>query len=373
VEEKPQLMDIEMLNLAMEAFNGAAANLQRSYDILKDEARRLREEVEEKNIKLSYFSNLLESVMNNTPSAILVVNERQEFAVKNRAAEALVAELGESALKEMLAGSLGQKVFDCNSGSRWYRLSAGELNSEELRGTVYVIDEITLLKKFEKEKQRGIQLQTMGEMAANIAHEIRNPLGSIELFASLLERDLAGNEAAVKMTSNIVKAVRTMNGIISNTLLFTKELNIDKKEYVLSDIVDDVILYLQPLLREKEVSVLNRLDESHAVLCERGLFYQAVMNIVHNAIDAAPAKSGKVEIISGKDAVFPYSLRLSVTDNGGGIVPSMRDKLFLPFQTTKANGSGLGLSIAYKIIKAHGGDIIADSDGVSYTKFTVIL
>jgi two-component system sensor histidine kinase FlrB len=188
-----------------------------------------------------------------------------------------------------------------------------------------------------------------------------------------LERDLAGNEAAVKMTSNIVKAVRTMNGIISNTLLFTKELNIDKKEYVLSDIVDDVILYLQPLLREKEVSVLNRLDESHTVLCERGFFYQAVMNIVHNAIDAAPAKSGKVEIISGKDAVFPYSLRLSVTDNGGGIAPSMRDKLFLPFQTTKANGSGLGLSIAYKIIKAHGGDIIADSDGVSYTKFTVIL
>jgi two-component system sensor histidine kinase FlrB len=371
MEEKPQqLMDIEMLNRAMEAFNGAAANLQRSYDTLKDETRRLREEVEEKNSKLSYFSNLLESVMNNTPSAILVVNERQEFAVKNRAAEALVAELGESALKEMLASSR-QKIFDYGSGSRWYRLSAGELNSEELRGTVYVIDEITLLKKFEQEKQRGIQLQTMGEMAANIAHEIRNPLGSIELFASLLERDLAGNEAVVKMTSNIVKAVRTMNGIISNTLLFTKELNIDKKEYILSDIVDDVILYLQPLLREKEVSILNRLDESHTVLCEQGLFYQAVMNIVHNAIDAAPAKSGKVEIISEKSADLP--LRLSVIDNGGGIAPSMRDKLFLPFQTTKANGSGLGLSIAYRIIKTHGGDIIADSDGVSYTKFTVIL
>jgi two-component system sensor histidine kinase FlrB len=375
MEEKPQqLMDIEMLNLAMEAFNSAAANLQTSYDALKEETRRLREEVEEKNAELSYFSGLLESVLNNTPSAIFVANERRELLVKNSAADALLADIGEGALKDMLESSPKHGIFDYSAGSgRHYRLSAGELHSDILSGNVYVVDEITLLKKFEEEKQRGVQLQMMGEMAANIAHEIRNPLGSIELFASLLERDLAGNEAAVKMTSNIVKAVRTMNGIISNTLLFTKEINADKKEFILSDIVDEVILYLQPILREKEVTLLNRLDENISVLCERGLFYQAVMNILHNALDAVPPKSGVVEIISEKSEEFPYPLKLSIIDNGGGISPAIKDRLFLPFQTTKTKGAGLGLSIAYKIIKAHGGDIIADSDGASYSRFTVIL
>jgi two-component system sensor histidine kinase FlrB len=375
MEEKPQqLMDIEMLNLAMEAFNSAAANLQTSYDALKEETRKLREEVEEKNAELSYFSTLLESVLNNTPSAILVLNEQQKLVVKNSAADCLLAELGESALNDMLASSPKHGLFDYSAErDRHYRLSAGELRSDILNGTVYVVDEITLLKKFEQEKQRGIQLRMMGEMAANIAHEIRNPLGSIELFASLLERDLAGNESAVKMTSNIVKAVRTMNRIISNTLLFTKEITVDKKKFILSDIVDEVILYLQPILREKDVSILNRLDENLSVFCERGLFYQAVMNILHNALDAVPPKSGVVEILSEQGGDFPYTLKLSIIDNGGGIAHSMRDKLFLPFQTTKAKGAGLGLSIAYKIIKAHGGDIIADSDGASYTKFTVIL
>jgi two-component system sensor histidine kinase FlrB len=375
MEEKPQqLMDIEMLNLAMEAFNSAAANLQTSYDALKEETRRLREEVEEKNAELSYFSGLLESVLNNTPSAIFVANEKRELLVKNSAADTLLADIGERALKDMLESSPKHGIFDYSASSgRYYRLSAGELHSDILSGNVYVVDEITLLKKFEEEKQRGVQLQMMGEMAANIAHEIRNPLGSIELFASLLERDLAENEAAVKMTSNIVKAVRTMNGIISNTLLFTKEINADKKEFILSDIVDEVILYLQPILREKEITLLNRLDENISVLCERGLFYQAVMNILHNALDAVPPNSGVGEIISEKSEVFPSPLKLSMTDNGGGISPAIKDRLFLPFQTTKTKGAGLGLSIAYKIIKAHGGDIIVDSDGASYSRFTVIL
>ncbi|MDR2105428.1 MAG: two-component sensor histidine kinase [Deferribacteraceae bacterium] len=376
MEEKPQqLMDIELLNTAMEAFNSAASNLQTSYDALKEETKRLRDEVELKNVELSYFSNLLESVLNNTPSAILVVNERAEFAVKNSAADALLADMGEKALKDMLAGSLHQGLFEYNAdGGRYYRINAGELHSDGLNGVVYVVDDITLLKKFELERQRGIQLQLMGEMAANIAHEIRNPLGSIELFASLLERDLQSSApSAVKMTSNIVQAVRTLNSIISNTLLFTKEINVNKEEFILADIVDEAVLYLQPLLMKKDVAVLNRLEETHKVFCERGLFYQVVMNILHNAIDAVPDKGGEVEITSEMGAFQRYPLKLSITDNGCGIAPAMQDKLFIPFQTTKTKGAGLGLSIAYKIVKAHGGDIIVDSDGTSYTRFTVIL
>ncbi len=364
-------VDMELLSQAMEAFNTATVKLQSSYNLLQEEARKLREEIEEKNTRLSYMSNLLESVLNNTRSAILVVDGTYNVAVKNTAGERMIDELGASAVREMLASSPDEGLVDYDSGNgRYFRLSVGKLNTDTLKGTVFVIDEITTLKRFEKEKQRGEQLQTMGEMVANIAHEIRNPLGSIELFASLLERDFAEMPDAKRITGNIVKAVRTMNGVISNTLLFTKELHIEKKECILSEIVDDVVLYLQHMLKEKRVTISNKLDENLTVFCDRAMFHQVVMNLVQNALDAVSADEGVVELTSVNDNGYT---RFSVRDNGSGLNPVMKNRMFMPFQTTKANGTGLGLSIAYKIVKAHAGDIIVDSDGVSYTQFTVVM
>jgi two-component system sensor histidine kinase FlrB len=271
---------------------------------------------------------------------------------------------------EMFASSPTEGVLDYDNGNGMYfRLSIGQITSDNLNATVYVIDDITTLKKFEWEKQRGEKLQLMGEMAANIAHEIRNPLGSMELFASLLERDLAGNPDHQRLTSNIVKAIRTINSIISNTLLFTKELHVNKTTYVLADIVDEVILYLQHIVREKGITIQNRLDESHTVKCDRDLFRQVVMNLVHNAIDAVPTDG----VVTIESFMNESELRLVITDNGKGIAADMKPRLFMPFQTTKAKGTGLGLSISYKIVKAHDGDIIADSDSSTYTSFTVIM
>jgi two-component system sensor histidine kinase FlrB len=336
---------------------------------LQDEARKLREEVEDKNRKLSDVSNLLKSVIDNTRSSIIVLDDNDNYILKNAAGIKLIADNGEDFVMEMLASSPTEGVLDYDNGNGLYfRLSVGQLISDNLNGTVYVIDDITTLKKFEFEKQRGEKLQLMGEMAANIAHEIRNPLGSMELFASLLERDLQGNPDHTRLTSNIVKAIRTINAIISNTLLFTKELKVQKSTYVLADIVDDVILYLQHAIREKRVTIVNRLDESD-IKCDRDLFRQVVVNLVHNAIDAVK-EEGTVTLESFIDN---NKLRLVITDNGRGILADMKPRLFMPFQTTKAKGTGLGLSISYKIMKAHEGDIIAESDGMTYTKFTVVI
>ncbi len=361
-------VDVALLSQAMEAFNAATVKLQSSYDLLQDEARKLRGEIEDKNRKLADISKLLESVLNNTHSAILVVDKNSNMIINNRAGDRLLSELGDAAVTDMLRASPSEGIFDYDNGDgRYFRISAGQLDSDNLHGTVLVVDDITALKKFEWEKQRGEKLQLMGEMAANIAHEIRNPLGSMELFASLLERDLGDDPDRRRLTANIVKAIRTINGIISNTLLFTKELQIKKVRHVLADIVDDVVLYLQHTLKEKRVSMVNKLDEAHVVYCDKDLFRQVVMNLVHNAVDAVD-ENGTVTVESFADEA---GLRLQVSDNGRGLPAEMRPKLFMPFQTTKAKGTGLGLSIAYKIVRAHDGNITAESDGKSYTRFTV--
>lgn len=374
MEKKPEpvkasSVDMELLSRTMEAFNSATEKLQSSYELLQEEARKLRQEVEDKNRRLEQMSGLLQSVLNNTRSAIIVLDGAGQQIIRNRAGDLMAEELG-AELGTILSYPAEADVFDYEGeNGRFFRLSVGLLASENLSGTVYVIDDITHLKKLEFERQRGEKLQLMGEMAANIAHEIRNPLGSMELFVSLLERDLDNNPDATRLTGKIVTAIRVINRTISNILLFTKEVQISKQKHVLSDIVDDVVLYLQHILKEKQISIINKLTEDDVACVDGELFRQAVMNIVHNAMDAAGQK-GEITIEADSSE---GNTRLIIGDNGKGIAESMLTRLFIPFQTTKAKGTGLGLSIAYKIVKAHGGDISAESDGKSYSKFIISL
>ena len=356
---------MEMLTQAFAAFSEASAKLEQKYTIIEAEAKKLREEVEEKNLQLSELSDLLKSVLNNSNSCVTAIDGGERILVKNPVADSFIDDLGMDNFMEMLRTYEKPGVYDHEFDGRTFRLSVGKL--DEQKGFVFVINDITHMIKLEAERQRDEKLVLMGEMAANIAHDIRNPLGSIELFASLLERDLKGDESGTKLTRSIVKGVRTINSIISNILLFTKEIKLETTQRHTADIVDDVILYLSHLMKEKNIRFENRINEEHKVRCDFELCKQVVMNIVHNAIEAVP-DGGHIVIDSFEEAdVSGFTVR----DSGTGISESMRKKLFIPFQTTKAKGTGLGLAIVYKIIKAHNGDITVDSDGHSYTVFRV--
>lgn len=369
--ELPEKLDktgeLEMLAQAFAAFSEASAKLEEKYSIIEEEAKKLREEVEEKNLQLSKLSSLLESVLNNSNSCVLASDDNGNVLVKNPVAECFITELGADAFATMLGKFRESGVFDHEADGRTFRISVGRLENLEQKGYVYIIDDVSHIKQLEAERQRDEKLVLMGEMAANIAHEIRNPLGSIELFASLLERDLKNDESGTKLTRSIVKGVRTINSIISNILLFTKEIKLEPQNRFVADIVDDVVLYLQHLMKEKNIKFMNKINEDHVIRCDTELCKQVVMNIVHNAIEAVP-DGGQIVIESFSE---PDRSGFTVTDNGSGISESMRKKLFIPFQTTKAKGTGLGLAIVYKILKAHSGQISVESDGASYTKFIV--
>jgi len=373
VAEKPEKIDqskeLAMLMEAFDQFNKASVQLEEKYAIIEDEAKKLREEVQEKNVELSKLSSLLESVLYNSNSCVIAVDDLYKILVKNPVADQLIAEIGDGVFMNMLKQYNIAGVFDHEEGGLTFRLSIGLLEADGQQGFVYVINDITHLRNLEMERQRDEKLVLMGEMAANIAHDIRNPLGSIELFASLLERDLQKNEDGKKLTRSIIKGVRTINAIISNILLFTKEIQIEKNQYYVADIVDDVILYMQHLMREKSVKFKNQINEDHLISCDMELCKQVVMNIVHNAIDAVGI-NGEILMESFSDG---RQSGFIVTDNGSGISSDMRKKLFIPFQTTKAKGTGLGLAIVYKIIKAHEGNITVESDGSSFTSFRVEL
>ncbi len=354
-ENKP--IDINLLNEVFEAVNKTTESLKASYSVLQK--------------KLEETQELLDSVLDNTNSAIIAGDNEKGVFLKNRKAKELISDLGQEKIFSILKAVSFAGVHDYTDeeSKRSFRLSVSSLGSDKKSGFIYVMDDITHLKGIEAEKQRNEKLLLMGEMAANIAHEVRNPLGSIELYASLLSRDLENEPEKKRLTSSIIKGVRTINAVISNTLLFAKELKVNPKEHILSDIVDDVVLYLQHIIREKKVRFLNKLDENHTVYCDQDMYKQVVMNLIGNACDAVKENG----IIEAGSYIKKNHTYLTIKDNGSGIDKDMLSRLFMPFQTTKAKGTGLGLSIAYKIIKAHGGDIVAESNGKDYTMFTVVL
>ncbi len=311
-------------------------------------------------------------MLDNTNSAIIAQDNKNGVFLKNRRAKELIEELGYDKVFSILSSFHTTGVHDYDDeGRRYFRLSVSALKSEDSEGFVYVMDDITRLKKFEQEKQRNERLRIMGEMAANIAHEVRNPLGSIELYASLLARDLEQYPDKKRLTTSIIKGVRTINAVISNTLLFAKEIKINPSKHVLVDIVDEVVLYLQHIIRDKKVRVVNKLDEEHIVFCDEDMYKQVIMNLIGNAVDAV-STGGEIIVTS---EMTEKETVLHIRDNNYFSTRSedMLSRLFMPFQTTKAKGTGLGLSISYKIIKVHGGDITAESNGKDYTMFTVIL
>ena len=349
-------IDVNLLKEVVEAVNRTTESLKESYALLQK--------------KLEHTQGLLDSVLDNTNSAIIAEDNKNGTFLKNRRAKELINELGMDKVFGILRDVSTPGVHDYDDeGKRFFRLSVSAIKSEDSDGFIYVMDDITRLKKLEQEKQRNERLKIMGEMAANIAHEVRNPLGSIELFATLLQRDLEDAPDKKKLTESIIKGVRTINAVISNTLLFAKEIKVNPTNHYLADIVDEVVLYLQHIIRDKKVKIINRLGEDDEIYCDEDMYKQVVMNLIGNAVDAVSTGG---EIIATSEVTDKDTI-LRIKDNGSGIDEDMLSRLFMPFQTTKAKGTGLGLSIAYKIIKAHGGDILVESNGRDYTMFTIIV
>lgn len=227
------------------------------------------------------------------------------------------------------------------------------------------------LRETNEQLRRSRQLAALGQMAAGIAHEIRNPLASIRLYASLLAEDLTDRPDSNRLAQQIARAVRDLDAVVGDVLNFARELKIRKAPAGVSALFDQAVESCRGLLHDSSV-VVDRDYESEAQLpplhADATLLSQALVNLVRNAIEAmagtgrltlraslegAEAQSDEVDGSFGTDPM----LRLVVDDTGPGIPPEIIERIFNPFFTTRHTGTGLGLAIVHRIVDAHGGDI----------------
>jgi signal transduction histidine kinase len=208
-----------------------------------------------------------------------------------------------------------------------------------------------------RELERRKRLAALGEMAAGLAHEIRNPLGGIVLFASLLEQDLSDRPDQLKLVGKIHKGVRSLEGIVSDILAFSRPGEVDRRWVRLGSIVDQAVDLAWPRFQQLGV----RLDVAESVgpmevYADAGRLERALLNLLLNGAEAC-AEGGWVWVRArraGEEAV-----EIEVADSGAGIAPEAMERIFNPFFTTKETGTGLGLAIVHRIVESHGGSIQA--------------
>ncbi len=235
---------------------------------------------------------------------------------------------------------------------------------------IRMIKDVTMVRTLQDQLANQQRLAVLGEMIGTIAHEIRNPLGSIELFASLLGTSIQEDAERQTLAKQIATVVRSLDHVLSNLLVMTKNLAPNIQTVNLDTMIHDVIMMAMHAIRERSISVHENLRTSPRMSCvDEPLLKQALLNLLLNAIHASQ-EHGVVEI-SSRWAPIDFSppdtaenhvgfqareaVVLSIRDFGGGMQQEDQERMFEPFFSKRKGGTGLGLAIVRQIMDVHQG------------------
>jgi signal transduction histidine kinase len=235
----------------------------------------------------------------------------------------------------------------------------------EIGATLFFKDLTRVEQETERERLRD-RLAALGEMAAAIAHEVKNPLAGIEVMAGILKRQLPASEDAQTILADIIKEAKMANAIVLEVLEFVRPIRLQVEHIALADVVRDAVSMAESHVPKGNVRVSVALSEElRPIQGDPHQLRQLFTNLLTNAFEALGG-SGEVEICGtplareeatpGVESAGPR-IQVSVSDSGPGVPPEVVDRIFSPFFTTKPQGSGLGLAIVRKIVDAHDGRI----------------
>jgi PAS domain S-box-containing protein len=400
-----------------EKIQGTHQVLQDKIDFLSSELKAKNEALEDKIVEGENVKNFLNNILENIYNGVLVVDVKGVITLANKAAEEITgypksALIGKpythvfhhfearnkSALYTLTSGKEfhhRQKVIQtADSEKRDIEFSTSLLRdkNETVYGAIEMFNDISELKELQSRITHVETLAALGEMAASVAHEIRNPLGGIGGFAGLLDRQIPADDPKKSLVKPIIEGVSRLNNIVSDLLTFTRPQKLNPVLVNLNVTISEIIDFFKFSLgnMQKEVEINSSFAEHLPELyLDVTLFQQIMTNLLKNAYDAID-DAGSIKVWTKVDAPLAMNeilnddekqellrffsfVEISVSDTGKGIKPENITKLFNPFFTTKDDGNGLGLAISKKIIQLHKGDINVKSKVGEGTTFTITL
>jgi len=356
---------------AFASFTQAAASLERSYSDLQTEVARLRHSLEETNRDLAAsleenhrVRQHLKRILEGLPCGVLVTEADGSVSIANPEAQRLLAmpvdgsqtapirRLMERALVDSGEVELGSR----QDGTQWITIRQAQIGGAEGETSIFILQDVSRLKRLQQEHETLRRRQALAEMSSVLAHEIRNPLGSLELFAGLLaESSLAAEERA--WVEHLQAGLRTMAATVNNVLQFHSQPPLGFAPVDLGQLLRWLEQFLRPLAQRARVSIqLASSPEEAWVEADRHRLEQVVLNLALNSFHFMPA--GGVLHIAGEVTPNPEAkVRLQIADTGPGIAPEILDRIFEPGFTTRRGSPGLGLAVCKTIMEQHHGTI----------------
>ncbi len=319
------------------------------------------------NMKL-YTANVVDSI----PLGIVTLDKAQRVASCNRIGEEIIGRSVDALrglpLPEILPGCGGDAAsvgmvdldrrIDCEmADGRRLPLQIGEAplhnTAGQAIGTVLVIRDMTLIRDMEQQLERSRRMAALGKMAAGIAHEIRNPLGTLRGFAHLFRTQEKVIEDNKKYAELMIGEVDRLNRIVSGLLQFARPREPSVELVDLDELFRRTFALLANDFAEHRLTAHRQQGVGIKVEADPDLLLQVLMNLLKNSVNATPA-GGEVSLRAAAD---DRQVSIVVADTGSGIRDEDKERMFDPFFTTRKNGVGLGLAVSHQIIEQHHGSI----------------
>jgi PAS domain S-box-containing protein len=389
-EQSKDVRNLKDLKKAFDTFTLNTSQLEIAYKRLQKRFKSVNQELKESNqklndkvIELNTTTNYLDTILKSISQGIIFVDQNGIIQTLNPPAEKILSVTA----KEILPISFWEIFSDDYFGFSMHEaLSTREIpdlkqvnishspteekiiqvdlsftkeHNTHLKGAIILLRDITTICQLQNLATRHDRLKELGEMAARVAHEIRNPLGGIEGFAALLSRDLNKEPKLKKMADYIVDGTRSLNHLVTCVLDYSRPLEMN---FEILDLINIVEQSLETVMVDsnfsRRVQIHTHFPEVPAKIWADGsLVKSVILNLLVNANQAMPEGG----LISLSINVHEHHIIFNVKDTGCGIYEQHLEKIFSPFFTTKTTGNGIGLSQVYKIIQALGGTIEVDS------------
>jgi two-component system, NtrC family, sensor histidine kinase HydH len=333
----------------------------------------------------SYTRNVVESMPNGLISldkeqCIETINRNAILLLKLDGSQIIGRPLGEvlsncKLPETFLPGeNIFQKQVEChlNDGTTIpLSTTSSQLRDEtgQVIGSVIMLRDLREIRSLEKQVERSERLASLGRMAAGIAHEIRNPLGSIKGFAQYFRNKFSAGSEDQNYATVMVNEVDRLNRVIQDLLNFAKPQEPKLGRVDLQSIIRHSLNLVLPELRSKNIKIVENIAGGPSIIiADADMITQVFLNLFLNAIEAIE-RDGEIGIsLMEKNEQYEISVR----DSGGGITEENLPHIFDPFFTSKKDGTGLGLAVVYRIIENHNGTIEVESKIPSGTSFHIV-
>jgi len=355
--------------------------------VVRDISEQVKREEDLSNLAQEFVNRnaFVESVITNLKSGIIVVDHDYRIVMLNPYAAEFSGESPELFIGKYLSEICPELQAALVSGLFVGEIPVTLFNKLQIIGyskfdlmdnfvdsSGYIINfkELTEITKIRKELRHKDRLSAMGEVVANVAHELRNPLFAMTTVAQILEMELVLQPAQKELMDSLLKEGRRLNNIVEELLQSTKEIRLKKTRVELNSIVAQSFNVLNPIALRRKIDLkVNSFAVEIYLHSDFEKIEQVLINLLDNAMEASP--EGSEVNLSIEEEVG--GVVISVSDCGEGIVQDAFDKIFEVFYTTKTRGTGLGLSICRNIVDAHGGTLEARNNSDRGATFTITL